>query len=228
MSFTQFAKEKDAISFKKLFEEKVQEKVDASLAESKILVAGKMLGGTQVEESTEEGTVEESADDRSGRTKLVHETTGKPIKVGDKLRDFRGMSHTVQALHPPKHDASSGHVTTNKGHFYASVVGGKFVKEETEEVAPETTLDEKVINPGSVEHMAHAVHACATGVCPAVQRRGTFTQYDHPNYAIHQDHGSTNPDNHENVYHVLGAGGHHMFSVSHSAKGVDVKHVKAV
>jgi hypothetical protein len=149
MSFTASVQKKDAISAKQIFESMVQEKVDASLAETKVLVAGKLLG------------------------------EGKMPKLPSEA-----------------------------------------VKEEV--------VTEKVITPGSVDHMAHAVHACATGKCGAVSNRGTFTQFEHPDYSIHRDNGSTNPDSHEMNYHVLGAGGHHKFSVKHTSKGVDVSHVGQV
>jgi hypothetical protein len=82
--------------------------------------------------------------------KLVDEKTGKEIKVGEKRKDFRGDMHKVMALHPPRHEASSGHVTTDKGHFYAGVVGGKYIKEETLDEAGEASKVKRALESQGV------------------------------------------------------------------------------
>jgi hypothetical protein len=162
VSLVQLAQDKNAVEFKTALDEKIQEKVDATIAEHKVIVAGTLLGEAGV----------------SGGLKKVWKM--------------------------PKKDG-------------APKLPSKTVKEET--------LGEKVIQAGSIEHMAHAVHACHSGNCPSVSNRGTFTQFEHPDYSIHRDNGSINPDSHEMNYHVLGAGGHHKFTVANTKNGTDVKHV---
>jgi hypothetical protein len=173
VSLVQLAQDKNAIEFKAALDEKIQEKVDATIAEEKVVVAGRLLGEAGV----------------SGGVKKVWK---KPAIKGKPTLPSKGS-----------------------------------VKEEFSHAEIEA-LDEKVIQAGTVEHMAHAVHACASGHCPAISRRGTFTAFDHPDYSIHRDNGNIDPDKHENAYHVLGAAGHHKFTVAHTSKGVDVKHVSHI
>jgi hypothetical protein len=168
-SLVQLANDKNAVEFKAALDEKIQEKVDAAIAEQKILVAGSLL-------------------DEAGVSGGVKKVWKKPTIKGKPTLPAKGMRESFTS-------------------------------------AELASLDEKVIQAGSIEHMAHAVHACATGNCPTASSRGTFTQFDHPDYSIHRDNGSINPDAHEMNYHVLGAGGHHKFTVANTKNGLDVKHV---
>ena len=61
----------------------------------------------------------------TGTHVLVHEKGGKEIKIGAKVKDFRGDVHTIKGFTPPLHSNSTGRVHTNKGHFFPSVVGAK-------------------------------------------------------------------------------------------------------
>jgi len=186
MSLIQFAQNKDAINFKKALEEKIQGKVEATLSETKVIVASNLLG--------EAGGVQK---------------TGTPGK--------------------PSHGEVSGGVKPHMSKVWKKPAVGKHGASAPKPHMPEEVqVDEKVITPGSVEHMTHAVHACASGECPATHTRGTFQSFDHPHYSIHRDNGNIDPDKHENAYHVLGAGGHHKFSVAHTKHGIDVKHVGQV
>jgi len=173
VSLVQLAQDKNAIEFKTALDEKIQEKVDATIAEQKVVVAGKLLGEAGV----------------SGGVKHVWK---KPSIKGKATLPKKAM----------------------KEEFTAAEIAA---------------LDEKVITPGSIEHMAHAVHAAASGHLPAISHRGTFSTFEHPDYFIHRDNGNIDPDKHENSYHVLGgSAGHHKFTVAHTSKGIDVKHVSHV
>lgn len=173
MSLITYAQNKDAINFKKAINERIQEKVDASLAESKVIVAGTLLG----EAKTKLPHVSKMPTPKPGKAKLP----SKSVKEGVETYTFDGEGTSA-------------------------------------------ALDEKVITPGSVEHMAHAVHAAANGELEPTSSRGTFSTFHHPHYIIHKDHGSINPDKAEHNYYVAGAGGMHKFSVEHTKHGVDVKH----
>jgi hypothetical protein len=166
MSLVQSAQNKDAIGFKQKFNEAVEAKVDAILAETKIEVA----------------------------STLINEAGG---------------------IHDPK----LPHISWRPKIKGKPTMPGKKVVEDTE------VVDEKVITPGSVEHMAHAVHAAATGQHEPVSTRGTFQQFHTPHYHISKDHGGIDADKHEMHYYVAGSGGMHKFAVHHGSKGVDVKHL---
>jgi hypothetical protein len=193
MSLIQFAQAKDAINFKQALEEKINEKVQASLQETKIEVASNLLG--------EAGGI-------TGKMKSS-KPSGGHVSGGVKPH----MAHVNKKPAVGTHGRSSPEPRVPGGHLPGK---SKHVSEET--------LDEKIITPGTVEHMAHAVHDCATGSCEPTTTRGTFSVYHTPHYAIHKDGGSINPDEPEHNYFVAGSGGMHKFSVHHSSKGVDVKH----
>lgn len=59
--------------------------------------------------------------------KLVDEKTGKEIKIGDKVKDFRGETHEIKGYRPGAHAGSTGRVHTSAGEFYPGVVGAKVV-----------------------------------------------------------------------------------------------------
>jgi hypothetical protein len=157
-----------------------------------------------------EERIQEKIDDVIGEEKVL---------VAGTLLGEAGVSGGVKKVwkkpSPGKHGASAPRPTLpEKGSVKESFSSDEFY-----------TLDEKVISAGSIEHMAHAVHACHMGHCPAISCRGTFTHFEHPDYSIHRDNGSIDPDRHEMAYHVLGAGGHHKFSVENTKNGLDIKHV---
>lgn len=56
---------------------------------------------------------------------LIHKPTGKPVKVGDVLRSFRGEDWTVTGWQEPKNINSTGRVCVARGEwnqsFYPSV-----------------------------------------------------------------------------------------------------------
>jgi hypothetical protein len=62
--------------------------------------------------------------------RLVYETNGVEVKVGDIAIDFRGDQHRVKALHEPHKPSSSGHVTTDVGYFYVGVIGAEWIERE--------------------------------------------------------------------------------------------------
>lgn len=53
--------------------------------------------------------------------KLVNEN-GLEVKVGDKVKCFRGNEYTLKGFTPPKHDASTGRV-------YAKMDGSEYGRE---------------------------------------------------------------------------------------------------
>lgn len=79
--------------------------------------------------------------------KLVH-SSGKTLKVGDKVKDFRGDEHVIQDWAPGAHEASTGRVYTDKGAFYPSVVDAKVVplKKVSEESLDESQRLIKTVN----------------------------------------------------------------------------------
>ena len=59
---------------------------------------------------------------------LVEEATGTPAKVDGTYLDFRGAPLKLLAGYPPKHEASTGRIDTDKGTFYPSVCNLKWVR----------------------------------------------------------------------------------------------------
>jgi hypothetical protein len=58
--------------------------------------------------------------------KLIDKRTGAEVKKGDCIT-FEGRVVEVMDVYPPKHAASSGHVQTEAGFYYAHVYGLEFV-----------------------------------------------------------------------------------------------------
>lgn len=137
-------------------------------------------------------------------------------KKYDKKRTDESVSEAME-----KKDPSEQHSSGKNKRAERMMMKKKYDKKRADE---SVQIDEKIIAKGSVDHMAHAVHACASGHCEAVSHRGSFTHYNHPDYAIHKDHGgiSTEPAVHN--YYVVGHGGVHKFKVEHTKHGVDVSH----
>lgn len=54
---------------------------------------------------------------------LVHKDTRRPVRVGDKVTDFRGKAAVVTGWMEPRHSGSTGRVTVKDalGEFYPSV-----------------------------------------------------------------------------------------------------------
>ena len=61
---------------------------------------------------------------RDKEVKLINRTTGKEVKIGDTVTDFRGETATVKYVRPPHKSSSNGFVNN----FYASVYDCKFVE----------------------------------------------------------------------------------------------------
>lgn len=61
---------------------------------------------------------------------LVNKKTKEPIKVGDKLPDFRGEVWTVTGWTEPKHEGSTGRIAVKRGkrvaEYYPSVFDAEF------------------------------------------------------------------------------------------------------
>jgi len=58
--------------------------------------------------------------------KLIHQTTKKEIKVGDKVTDFRGKTGILTDVTP--HTGASGHIYMDGCRYYPSVIDCKFVE----------------------------------------------------------------------------------------------------
>ena len=61
---------------------------------------------------------------RDKEVKLVNTNTGKEVKIGDTVTDFRGETTTVKHVQPPHKSNASGYVND----YYASVYNCKFVE----------------------------------------------------------------------------------------------------
>ncbi len=68
----------------------------------------------------------------SGKQRLVYESTGKAVSIGDKVKTFRGDTVTVLAVKPPRHSGSTGRVVVRfedenfEQEFYPSVIGAEW------------------------------------------------------------------------------------------------------
>lgn len=249
MSLVKLAHEKNAVEFGKALVERLEQKVGQALAETKVEIAGTLLENPNGIVTDAEGGVKTKAEGGLVGKNRLPDTTGitssepgvtpgtpyvttvskKPLP-GEKGRASVDNPHmpgkaNEETEKPAPHEDRAG----SKGkRAIRMAMKKKYDKKRADESVDSTVLpqvDEKVISPGSVDHMAHAVHQCATGQHPVHSHRGTFTNYEHPHYSIHKDHGGIHPDKAEHRYHVMGSGGHHVFTVHHGSKGVDVKHV---
>lgn len=247
MSLVKLAHEKNAVGFGKLVVERLEQKVGQALAETKVEIAGTLLENPNGISSSAGGEKTKAEGGEVGKDRLPDTTDIKSSEGGvtpgtpyvttvskKPLPGEKGRASVANPHMPGKAneetDKPSPHEQRgeNKGkRAIRMAMKKKYDKRRADESTDSTVLpqvDEKVIAPGSVDHMAHAVHQAATGHVPVHSHRGTFTHYDHPHYSIHKDHGGIDPDKAEHRYHVMGAGGHHVFTVHHSSKGVDVKH----
>lgn len=245
MSLVKFATEKNAVEFQKSLIEKIEEKVGIALSETKAEIASTLLenpngisssaGGEKTKaEGGEVGkdrlpdttNIKSSAPGVTPGTPFVTSVTKKPAITGKPTLPGGHLPGTNEEVDKPApHEDRAG----SKGkRALRMAMKKKYDKKRADESVSASVIpqiDEKVITPGSVDHMAHAVHQAASGHVPVHSHRGTFTNFDHPHYSIHRDHGGIHPDKAEHRYHVMGSGGHHVFTVHHSSKGVDVKHV---
>jgi hypothetical protein len=62
--------------------------------------------------------------------KLVHNSTGEEVKVGDKVTSFRGEVEKVTFFREPRSAASQGHIVTKAGEYYCSVYDCKWIERE--------------------------------------------------------------------------------------------------
>lgn len=242
MSLVKLAHEKNAVGFGKLVVERLEQKVGQALAETKVEIAGTLLENPNGISSSAGGEKTKAEGGEVGKDRLpdttgIKSSAGNPPPGGTKLAHVETKPGTSLAVDPKLPGKANEEVEKSAPHEDRAGSKGKrairmamkkkYDKKRADESVDSTVLpqvDEKVISPGSVDHMAHAVHQAATGQVPVHSHRGTFTNYDHPHYSIHKDHGGIDPDKAEHRYHVMGAGGHHVFTVHHSSKGVDVKH----
>lgn len=67
---------------------------------------------------------------------LVHEATGAPVMVGEKLTDFRGDPGTITSGTAPRSPASSGRVMVDGMSLYPSVFNCKWVLNSEVKTAP--------------------------------------------------------------------------------------------
>lgn len=56
---------------------------------------------------------------------LIHEGTGEPVCIGERITDFRGDEDVVESARPPHKPEAAGYVND----FYASVFGLKWIEE---------------------------------------------------------------------------------------------------
>lgn len=234
MSLVNFAYSKDAVNFQKALQEKIEATVDSVLADTKIELAGTLFGESDKNGivSSAGGVKTREAGGKVGKDRLpdttdIKSTSGNPPPGGTKLAHVETKPGTHLAVNPHM-PGKTNEETEPKGRDESK---GKRAlrfamkkKYDKKKVAESVDLAEKVITPGSVDHMAHAVHACASGHHNS-HYRGSFTHYDHPDYAIHKDHGGISADKAAHHYYVVGHGGVHKFSADHTKNGVDVKHV---
>lgn len=61
-----------------------------------------------------------------GNWQLVHETTGKPVNVGDIITSFRGIEYLCTGGMPPHHSGSTGRIMADDGEFFPGVFGCKW------------------------------------------------------------------------------------------------------
>jgi hypothetical protein len=257
MSLVQLAAEKNAVEFQRALHEKIESIVDIALADAKIEVAASLFGegltGILSPSEAEGGEKTREAGGMVGKNRLPNTTdiktsapgipnvgahisgvTKKPSPHEKGQKSVPGDNTTFDAKMPGKaaneetqpekpspHEQHQG----SKGKRAMRMAMKKKYDKRNEEVEQ---VDEKIINTGSVEHMAHAVHSCARGHCPVAGYRGTFTHYDHPDYAIHKDHGGIGTEPTEHNYYVVGHGGVHKFGVKHTKHGIDVTHAGQV
>lgn len=67
-----------------------------------------------------------------GSWRLVVTATGEAPVMGQTYADFRGEPTVLKGGVPPRHSGSSGHVETDRGLFYAGVLGMQWVWVEGE------------------------------------------------------------------------------------------------
>lgn len=247
MSLVQLATNKDAVGFQKALVESIEAKVGTVLSETKAEIASTLLENPNGISSSAGGEKTKAEGGEVGKDRLpdttnIKSSAGNSPPGGTKLAHVETKPGTSLAVNPTLPGKANEEVEKPAPHEQRGASKGKralrmamkkkydkrtneSVEFPIEKIGEAVSIDEKVIAPGTVDHMAHAVHQAATGHVPVHSHRGTFTHFDHPHYSIHRDHGGINPDKAEHHYHVMGAGGHHKFSVSRSSKGVDVKHV---
>lgn len=61
--------------------------------------------------------------------KLIIEATNEVATFGHTYKDFRGDNVLLQGAEPPRTPESTGRVYTDRGAFYPSVIGMKWVRE---------------------------------------------------------------------------------------------------
>lgn len=80
-------------------------------------------------------------------THELRHKSGRVLKKGDKVKDFRGDEHTVHGFQPPRHSGSTGGVyTTQKGQkhsgeYYPSVIDAEIVAKSVSEEVTESESD---------------------------------------------------------------------------------------
>jgi hypothetical protein len=120
--------------------------------------SGKKIYGTVKSMEKYSGKVADSRDSQSHRsyneeadqndeifestdTHMLQHDDGHEVKIGDKVKGFRG-TYKIKGFQLPTHSGSSGRVLTDKGAFYPSVIDAKIVKRKLKTVKEEQELDE--------------------------------------------------------------------------------------
>lgn len=77
---------------------------------------------------------------------LAEQRSGLAAVRGQFYKDFRGEVHVLLDTEPPRHTASEGHVLTDHGRFYASVIGLHYlwIRQSANDLAGACTGDQPV------------------------------------------------------------------------------------
>jgi hypothetical protein len=206
MSFVTHAQNKDALAFKALVEEKLAEKVVQVLEGLKIEVASNFFNAETV---SEEG----------GTSGGVSQVWKKPAPGGK----GKASAPEPKLSSGPKQDRK----TMEPGSGLADEGGSPAVKEETQNSFKfefqglTQNLDEAVVLPGSMEHMAHTVHDVHVGTHAGMNGVGSLdgNHYETKHYHIHRaGYTPFNPKSKESkdkaIYIV-----HHKYSMAQNLAG---------
>lgn len=107
-------------------------------------VKGVALAGKKL--AKEETLVEKNTESHPDlwKTHELRHKSGKALKKGDVIADFRGDKHKIKGFELPHHSGSTGRVYTNQGSFFPGVVDAKIVKKAVKEEAEQ--IDELKMN----------------------------------------------------------------------------------
>lgn len=70
------------------------------------------------------------------------DAAGADATIGATYTDFRGEPHALEGSEPPHKPSSTGRVYTDRGEFYPSVIGLKFIEADpAEDDTPDDVVD---------------------------------------------------------------------------------------